>query len=57
MEKRGFQVAEMKLLVEGAKNDGIKLRQRIADNGALLKHFQHDFYNLSQNLEVSLIIK
>lgn len=52
MEKRGFQIIEMKLLVAGAKKEGIKLRQTIAHISAMLMHFQHDFYNLSQNLEV-----
>ncbi|KAG0554261.1 hypothetical protein KC19_12G077500 [Ceratodon purpureus] len=57
MEKRGFQMAEMKLLVEGAKKEGIRMRQQIADSGKLLVHFQNDFYNLSQNLENSRDVK
>lgn len=52
MEKRGFELVEMKMLVEGAKHEAINLRQQIADNKAMLTHFQHDFYKLAQNSDV-----
>jgi len=54
MEKRGFELVEMKMLVEGAKHEAINLRQQVADNKAMLRHFQHDFYKLAQNLEVNI---
>jgi len=54
MEKKGFELAEMKMLVEGAKHEAINLRQQVVDNKAMLTNFQHDFYKLVQNLEVNI---
>ncbi|XP_073385676.1 uncharacterized protein [Physcomitrium patens] len=51
LEARGFQLAEMKLLVEGAKKDQNIMRQKIADDGAMLTSFQSDFCRLTETAD------
>ncbi len=50
--KKDLNLAELRLKLEGMIKEERILRRTIAHVSEILKHFQHDFYELAQLIQV-----